>query len=418
MEEEKELRLFAARHHMPLKVLETKVDQLWSKVTLYNCYQLFVQLTSKKIKNPVLELNQDLKAGKYENIPDEEYTKILNATEKKAKLWDNKSEIDLLTLFFNATNALPRNQMRTLVANADNALRSMGGAEKMLSSVYGIAITAMSFFTDPTISSLTSGAPSQNVDLAGLSFPRRLGVRLANKYIDKYRLKGLQAKWQAFKDEEFKESLGPDFYHEDMIGLTGWAKCYFKGILPNDIAYFKLEIINPATNMLVRTFYFKFTKSYQTSLDGRTYMSDPILETKIVKDGFLEELVKVNKNINGKVVTKFMPGHLKYTDEHIVDIETNPHKEAYKKQVIVQTMVRYSEKPKCVFLVTPPHLMKYAKLILILIKQLVDLNFDQSYMTKSDQKPLFKTRFMLDELGNLQSEGHGINGFETMLSIG
>lgn len=61
---------------------------------------------------------------------------------------------------------------------------------------------------------------------------------------------------------------------------------------------------------------------------------------------------------------------------------------------------------------------KYAKLILILIKQLVDLNFDKSYMTKSNQKPLYKTRFMLDELGNLQSEGHGISGFQTMLSIG
>ena len=39
-------------------------------------------------------------------------------------------------------------------------------------------------------------------------------------------------------------------------------------------------------------------------------------------------------------------------------------------------------------------------------------------MTKSNQKPLYKTRFMLDELGNLQSEGHGISSFETMLSIG
>ena len=39
-------------------------------------------------------------------------------------------------------------------------------------------------------------------------------------------------------------------------------------------------------------------------------------------------------------------------------------------------------------------------------------------MTKDNQKPLYKTRFMLDELGNLQSEGHGISGFETMLSIG
>ena len=31
---------------------------------------------------------------------------------------------------------------------------------------------------------------------------------------------------------------------------------------------------------------------------------------------------------------------------------------------------------------------------------------------------LYKTRFMLDELGNLQSEGHGIDSFQTMLSIG
>ena len=75
----------------------------------------------------------------------------------------------MLTLFFNATARLPRNSMRTLVTNADNALRAMGGAEKMIASVYGIAITAMSFFTDPTISTLTSGTISQNVDLAGLS---------------------------------------------------------------------------------------------------------------------------------------------------------------------------------------------------------------------------------------------------------
>ena len=29
-----------------------------------------------------------------------------------------------------------------------------------------------------------------------------------------------------------------------------------------------------------------------------------------------------------------------------------------------------------------------------------------------------KCKFMLDELGNLQSNGHGIDAFETMLSIG
>ena len=47
------------------------------------------------------------------------------------------------------------------MADADGSLRAIGGAEKMLSSVYGIAITAMNFFTDPTISTLTSGPLSQ-----------------------------------------------------------------------------------------------------------------------------------------------------------------------------------------------------------------------------------------------------------------
>ena len=381
LEEEKELRLHAMQTNMPAKVLETKVDQLWSKVTLYNCYQLFVQLTSKKLKNPTIEFNQKFKAGEFNGMSDEEYDKLLNEVELKSKLWEDKPEADLLTLFFNATNNLPKNQMRTLVGNADNALRSIGGAEKMLSSVYGIAITAMSFFTDPTISSLTSGAPSQNVDLAGLSFPRRIGVRFSNKYIERYKLKGLQARWQIYEDENFEKSLGSDFYHEDMINLTGWAKCYFKGILPNEVSYFKLEIVNPSTNMIVKRFYFKFTKTYQTSLDGRTYMKDPVLDVKIVKDGILEELIKVEKTVDGKKVSKYVSGGISYTDTRIRDIETNGHKEEYERRAVVQTMTRYSEKPKATFLVTPPHLMKYAKLILILVKQLVDLNFDQSYMT-------------------------------------
>ena len=68
-------------------------------------------------------------------------------------------------------------------------------------------------------------------------------------------------------------------------------------------------------------------------------------------------------------------------------MSANKQQENVKTRAIIRTMARYSEKNKIVFLVTPPHLMKYAKLILILIKQLVDLNFDQSYMTKSNQKP-------------------------------
>lgn len=415
LEEEKELRLLAERTGMEDKILESKVDEMWGKVTLYNCYQLFVQLTSKKLKNPAVEFTKNAKAGKYDNLSDDEYQKELEKVQRQSMVWEDKPEADLLTLYFNATDMLPKNQMRTLVANANNALRAMAGAEKMMASVYGIAITAMSFFTDPTISTLTSGTPSQNVDLAGMSFPRRLGVRFNSDFVKMYHLTGQQVKWDAFEDAGFTKPYDKDFTHEDLVTREGWIKYYFKGKFPKDIAYVRARIINPNTGMLIRTFYFQFKKMYQTSLDGRYYVTDPVLGDKIVKNGILTEL-KPFKRKDGSIVYK--RANTTFKQMKVVDIEHQGGKQPVQTNAIIQKMARYAEKPKMVFLVTPPHLMKYAKLILILLKQLVDLNFDQSYMTKANQKPLYKTRFMLDELGNLQSEGHGISGFETMLSIG
>ena len=134
LEEEKELRQFADRTGMDEKVLETRLDNMWGKVTLYNTYQLFVQLTSKKLKNPAVEFTKQAKAGAFDNLSDDEYQEKLSMIEEKSKIWEDKPEADLLTLYFNATDRLPTNSMRRLVSNANNALRSMGSAEKMMSS--------------------------------------------------------------------------------------------------------------------------------------------------------------------------------------------------------------------------------------------------------------------------------------------
>lgn len=143
LEEEKALRIKAEKIHMDEKVLETQLDAMWGKVTLYNTYQLFVQLTSKKLPNPAVQFTKDAKAHKFDKLTDEEYKAKLEEVEMKSKVWEDAPEADLLTLFFNATGLLPKNSMRNLVSNADNALRAMGGADKMMASVYGIAITAM-----------------------------------------------------------------------------------------------------------------------------------------------------------------------------------------------------------------------------------------------------------------------------------
>jgi hypothetical protein len=306
--------------------------------------------------------------------------------------------------------------MRNLVSNANNALKSMAGAEKMMASVYGIAITAMSFFVDPTIATLTSGTPSQNVDLAGLSIPRRLGVRFHNDFLKQNHLVGLQVRWKAYSDDKFTQDLGKLFTHEDLITREGWARYYFEGVFPGEKAWIAMEIRNTSTNQLVREMFFEFEKQYQTSLDGRFFVKDPVLSERIVKNGIMTELHRHKDPETGEYV--YTPNKTTFKRQIIDFSGDDLTPKQGEANAIIRFMARYAEKPKMVFLVTPPHLMNYAKLILILVKQLVDLNFDQSYMTKSTQKPLYKTRFMLDELGNLQSEGHGISGFETMLSIG
>jgi hypothetical protein len=246
-----------------------------------------------------------------------------------------------------------------------------------------------------------------------------MGVRFGMNYLKRDNLIGAQVKWDAFDDELFTQPLGDEFGHEDIVSREGWARYYFEGKFPTDNGYLRLRLVNPQTQMLIRTMYFHFKKDYQTSLNGRRYITDPVTGRKIVKNGILRELIpEFGVGDEANQIVRIERGHTMYPQTRLDLSLHTPEMVMDKAQAIVSTMVRYSESPKMVFLVTPPHLMKYAKLILILVKQLVDLNFDKSYMTKSNQKPLYKTRFMLDELGNLQSEGHGISGFETMLSIG
>lgn len=107
LEEEKQLRREADVNGMSEKVLNQKLDDMWGKVSLYNAYQLFVILSSKKSS-------------------DEEKIKIDVDEEVKEK--------DFLTLFFDATAKLPNNEMRKLVNNADQSLRAMAGSDKTIAS--------------------------------------------------------------------------------------------------------------------------------------------------------------------------------------------------------------------------------------------------------------------------------------------
>lgn len=386
LEEEKRARKQAEIAGKPEKVLMQELDDMWGKVTLYNAYQLFVVLSAKKSSDP-------------------EIIKVDDDEEVKEK--------DFLTLFFDATAKLPQNEMRKLVQNTDNALRAMAGSDKTIASVYGIALTAMSFFTDPTISTLTSGKPSQNFDAKGLSFPRRIGVRFASEYLEKYRFVGLQSVWEAHEDNTFTKKMDDKMFgHNQTIDREGWARYFFDGKFKNRKNYIKLIVKNPKTGLLVKTFYFELELTYKTDLSGRRYVKDPVLNTKIIKDGALREM-RFHKK---KEIYEYRDTIVKRPYHDLLNPENG--EQIVEIPAFSQKSVKYTERPKAIFFITPPHLMSYAKLILILIKQMVDVNFESSYLTKSTQKPLYKTRYMLDEVGNLQSEGNGIPALQTMLSIG
>jgi type IV secretory pathway TraG/TraD family ATPase VirD4 len=404
MEEEDELKEKALLERWSSEQLEQRLDEMWGYVTPYNVYQMMITLASKKSS-------------------DAEFIKIRED--------ENVEEKDLLTLLMDATKELPRNALRNAVVDKDSVLRSMAGSDKTISSVYGIALTAMSFFADNTIKRFTSGRPSQNFDMVGLAFPRRFGVRFDSEYIAKNGLKGQNAVWTFYRNiqpgsGQFVDQYeGEDFIHEGLIDSFGWARGYFKGIFEEPVTYVKLEIVSNKNNMTIDTFYFKFTKGYQKDMSGRTFVIDTVTGSRIVLNGALTEFVRSKGNKKG-ANRQLTPGRrmrrsdvLDWTNTEF----TNKNKGRYKTRIkefptITQMDVHYTERPKAMFLVTPPHLMSYAKIVLVLVNQMFNMSVADSYMVKKDQKPLYGTNYMLDEVGNLQSDGVGIPHIDTKESIG
>ena len=162
MEEERKLRNAARDQHLTAAEIDTQVDNLWGKVTLYNCYQLFVRLSARKRPNPMNEVKRLEKAQESEAKSQQEAAKSEGTLEfqpyltqeerelmndsarwrefkENAKfdsevLWGGQDEMDELSLYFAATDQLPANGIRTLVGNADKSLKAMGGSDKTIAS--------------------------------------------------------------------------------------------------------------------------------------------------------------------------------------------------------------------------------------------------------------------------------------------
>lgn len=378
IEQEKYLRYVGYRDSVPQEIIDAEIDNLYGKVTLFNIYKLIGDLAAKISKEEsFINVNPD-------DPP---------VTEK-----------DLLTLMFDAMAMLPTNDLRSKAITANNAVKQVASAPQTIAGIYATLLTGLSVYADDTAIALMSGGLSDSFDITGMAFPRRFGVHFDDAFLKKFRINEELCTWEIFRDPYFKEPYGggDNYGHKEKLPPSGWTWCFFHSVLDQEVSYVKLTISVGST--VAKEFHFRFTKGYKT-FDDISYVIDPITKKKIVAGGTLEEW-----DVKKQAVT-------------VSTFSTNafdPIGQTYRMKdmpIITSNQVYYTERPKCIFAVTPPHLQVYQRHILIMIKQILDEIYAMSYATKPDRKPTIGTRLMLEEFGNIRSGEEGIPNIDTATSI-
>ena len=377
IEKEKYLRYVGFRDHIPQEITDAEINRVYSKLTLFNVYKLIGDLASRISK-------------------DEQFINV-NPDDPPV------TEKDLLTLMFDAMAMLPKNDLRTKAITANNAIKQVASAPTTIAGIYATLLTGLSCYADDTAIALMSGGLTDSFDITGVGFPRRFGIQFDTAFIKKFRITEQLCTWEIFRDSYLKESYGGEPYmHVEKLAPSGWTWIYFAGLLDQEISYVRLNISSGST--VIRTFAFRFTKGYKT-FDDITYVIDPITKQKIVYGGTLEEWDVSRQQVKNSVF-----------QNNVYDPTLNSYV-LKDMPVIASNQVYYTERPKFIFAITPPHLQVYQRHVLIMIKQIIDEIYSMSYTTKSSRKPIVGTRFMLEEFGNIRSGENGIPNIDTITSI-
>ena len=386
------------------ETIAQKSDEIWGHVTLFNAYKFIIETAAKTYPKDVYKAIYPTING-HDTDPDPQT--------------DFKSG---LTIYFDATAALPQNPIREKIANQDKALKSSAKSEKMLASIYGICLFSMIFFTDNKVIKLTSARPSQNLDLTGFSFPRRVAVKFNHIYAVKHGYLHSMVTWECYHDPQMtKKYEGKDYFAESDVDEYGWADGYFKGKFEAERTYLKLTIYDQATyqtgspdNLKIAEYDFIFKKGYRKTSSGREYVIDPITGKRQIQGGTMTEYnwdSRSHKII--KLSTTFNQ------DEHSLLLSAKGAVQTVKYRIISSYDIHYSDNPTALFLVAPPSTASYNKILLITIDMLYNQQVSASYIGVSNQKPFYLTKYMLDEFGNMvSSDGTGIPDLSKKLTSG
>lgn len=397
-----------------------RTDEAWGHVTLFNAYKFMTEASSKTFPQDVYkEIYPVVNGHSTDSDPE--------ATTKSG-----------MTIYADATDVLPQNPIREKIANLDKLIRSVSPSEKTLSNIYGICLTGMIFFTDDAIVNLTSARPSNNLDMAGFSFPRRIGIRFNRRFAKKHGYFNAQVVWQVFHDPAMQKPylkevngqkvLDSRYFSEGGVNRYGWATGYFEGKFTDNVSYIKASIYDPtlwvshkpdanghikhSDNLLIGEYDFIFTKDYRKSYAGSNYLINLINGEREVQNGTLEEytyhpiLHKINRSRSSETRKEYnlIIGNDKLQDVRYFNIQ--------------DTTVHYADKPIVLSLVAPPTTGSYNKILLITIDMLASQQQTLANTVTNDQKPYTVTKYLLDEFGNMQSEGKGVPQMGEKLSAG
>ena len=377
IDQERYIRYLGYKNNVAPELIEQSVNENYSKITLFNVYSLVGELAAKVSKD-VDFINIDPSAPP-------------------------ASEKDLFTLAFDAVAMLPTNNLRSQAITANNAIKQIASAPQTLAGIYASLMTGLSVYADNTTRALMSGSLTDAFDVGGMAFPRRFGVQFDAEFVQEYRITKELAHWTCYEDRNFTRQMkGKDFEHEERISPSNWTWCYLKGKFEKDTVFMKLDV--KTDGAIAKTFYFEFQKGYKTA-GGISYIIDPITKKKVVSGGLLIELDPTTKQPK---VSTYQSTKIDYATRGLANVQL---------PIIASSQVFYSERPKFLFAITPPHLQQYQRHVLVIIKQIIDEIYADSYVVKSNRKPIVGTRLMLEEFGNIRSGENGIPNIDTVTSI-
>lgn len=377
IDQERYIRYLGYKNNVAPELIEQSVNENYSKITLFNVYSLVGELAAK-ISKDVDFINIDPSAPP-------------------------ASEKDLFTLAFDAVAMLPTNNLRSQAITANNAIKQIASAPQTLAGIYASLMTGLSVYADNTTRALMSGSLTDAFDVGGMAFPRRFGVQFDAEFVQEYRITKELAHWTCYEDRNFTRQMkGKDFEHEERISPSNWTWCYLKGKFEKDTIFMKLDV--KTDGAIAKTFYFEFQKGYKTA-GGISYIIDPITKKKVVSGGLLIELDPTTKQPK---VSTYQSTKIDYATRGLANVQL---------PIIASSQVFYSERPKFLFAITPPHLQQYQRHVLVIIKQIIDEIYADSYVVKSNRKPIVGTRLMLEEFGNIRSGENGIPNIDTVTSI-